>query len=111
MSRGVRDGTVQLLVFAGCPLAGTARRALEQALTECGLAAYEEIDLLAPETPDELRGWGSPTILVDGKDVTGVAKGDTVGCRVYTGPTKVPEVATIVACIRRGRVPGSAGAP
>lgn len=83
--------SVKLLVFAGCPLAASARDALEQALAECGLAAYEETDLLAPETPEELRGCGLPTILIDGKDVTGEPKGHDFACRVYSGPTKLPE--------------------
>jgi len=91
---------VQLLVFAGCPLADAARLALEQALAQCGFEAYEEIDLLAPETGQELRGWGSPTILVDGEDVTGEPKGQEIGCRVYPGPTRVPEVAAIAARLK-----------
>lgn len=101
---------IQLLFFAGCPLADAARRALREALVECGLEAYEEVDLLAPETPEELRGWGSPTILVEGSDVTGSAKGHDIGCRVYAGPTKVPEPAVIAGCIRRLQRPESGGA-
>ena len=97
------DVAIQLLVFAGCPLADAARSALEQALAECGLENYEEVDLLAPETSEALRGWGSPTILVGGKDVTGCLKGNDIGCRVYAGPTKVPEPALITECIRRLR--------
>jgi hypothetical protein len=91
---------VKLLVFPGCPLAAAARQVLEQALAECGLAAYEEIDLLAPATAKELRAWGSPTILIDGEDVTGQTKGHAIGCRVYAGPTKVPDVATIIARLK-----------
>jgi hypothetical protein len=94
---------IQLLVFPNCPLAAAARASLKQALDELSIAAHEEIDILDPATPDELRGWGSPTILVDGEDVSGAPKGDSVGCRVYQEPGRVPSPATIVAGIRRKR--------
>ena len=110
MSWTVSDVAIQLLVFAGCPLADAARSALEQALAACGLDNYEEVDLLAPETSEALRGWGSPTILVEGKDVTGLAKGHDIGCRVYAGPTKLPEPAVIAGCIRPIQRPETGGA-
>ncbi len=100
---------IELLVFANCPLADAARASLKQALAELSITAYEEIDILDPATPDELRGWGSPTILVGGKDVTGAPKGDGVGCRVYQEPGRVPSLATIVASIRRERDTSRAG--
>jgi hypothetical protein len=94
---------VQLLVFSGCPLADAARESLEKALAELQIAGYAEIDLLDPATPAELRAWGSPTILVDGEDVSGGRPGDNIGCRVYEGPERVPTAATIVASITRRR--------
>jgi hypothetical protein len=33
-----------------------------------------------------VRGCGSPTILVDGRDVAGLAPAAEVCCRVYAGP-------------------------
>jgi hypothetical protein len=95
--------TIQLLVFSGCPLANAARASLGQALAELQIAGYVEVDLLDPATPAELRAWGSPTILVDGEDVTGGRPGDGIGCRVYEGPDRVPAAATIVASIERRR--------
>jgi hypothetical protein len=91
---------IQLLTFPGCPLAAVARAELEAALAEYGNVGYEEIDILDPGTPEELRGWGSPTILVDGSDITRQPKGDDVGCRVYPGDLKVPARAEILAVIR-----------
>ena len=73
---------------------------LQAALAEYGAVDYAEIDILDPATPDELRGWGSPTILVDGSDITGQPKGDDVGCRVYPGELKVPTRTEILAEIR-----------
>ena len=88
---------VQFLVFSGCPLADPARDNLKKALAECGKSDFEEIDTLGPASPEELRDWGSPTILVNGLDVTGLPKGNSVGCRVYPFPGGVPDVQSIVA--------------
>lgn len=73
---------------------------MEAALADCGLAEYEQIDILDPKTPDGLRGWGSPTILLDGVDITGQPKGDSVSCRVYPGVKGVPDRTAIVEGIR-----------
>ncbi len=94
------DVIVQFLAFEGCPLADDARANLEKALADCGMSGYEDIDILDPGTPDDLPGWGSPTILVNGVDVTGQPKGDSVSCRVYPGPDRVPSSTTIAASIR-----------
>ena len=94
---------VQFLAFDGCPLAEAARKELDAAVSEAGLAGYEEIDILDPETPENLRGWGSPTILVNGADVTGNTKGEGVGCRIYATELRVPERALILEHIRKAQ--------
>ena len=95
------DVRVQFLAFEGCPLAKAARDALDEAVAQAGLeGGYEEIDILDPETSDELRGWGSPTILVNGDDVAENTKGEGAGCRIYATDSRVPEPAVIVERIR-----------
>jgi len=94
---------IQLLTFEGCPLADAAREQLEAALAELGIDDYEEIDLQAPGTPENLRGWGSPTILIDGADITGQPKGDSLSCRVYDAPAKVSSAADIVSAFESRR--------
>ncbi len=103
MSRSVADVRVQYLAFDGCPLAEGARLALETALAACGVSDYDEIDILDPDTPEELRGWGSPSILVNGADVTGNAKGEGAGCRIYATESRVPETALIIERIRQAQ--------
>lgn len=104
-----RDGgkrpRIQFLWFDGCPLVDATRAALERALRMADLApgAYESVDLLDPATPASLAGWGSPTILVDGRDVTGQPQGDGVGCRLYDTSERVPSAEIIAAAIRSGR--------
>lgn len=102
---------IQLLVFPDCPNAPAARDALRQALTEEHLhVEVNEVDIAAPEASPELRAWGSPTILVDGAEITGLlaATGD-IGCRLYPGGA--PSVAQIRVALqrRRGGGPGGGG--
>ncbi len=103
MSSTPRALKVQLLVFQGCPLADAARASLKEALAALGIGAYEEIDLRDAATPTELRGWGSPTILVDGEDIAAGVKGDGVCCRVHPGRNQVPTPRQIAAAIERRR--------
>jgi len=88
---------VQLLYFPGCPHVDQARAVLAEALA--GLAdkaVVHEVDVTAATTPAELRDWGSPTILIDGRDVAGGTP-TGAGCRLYEGADNrgVPPLALI----------------
>jgi hypothetical protein len=94
---------VQLLYFPGCPHVTAARTSLREALREkTEPPEVEEIDVTAPDAPEHLRGWGSPTILVDGIDVDGGSPSDS-SCRLYSGPDGpgAPTKALIVAALNR----------
>ncbi len=94
---------VQLIYFEGCPNASAARESVRRCLEAAGRpAAFEEIDADAPETPEQLRGWGSPTILVDGVDVGGEPGPAGRSCRLYDNPANrgVPSDAAITAALR-----------
>jgi hypothetical protein len=95
---------VQLLYFSGCPHVEGAREVLHRLL---GDLAVEEIDTGAPHAPEHLRGWGSPTILVDGVDVAG-GEPDGSCCRLYPdGSTRgVPSDDAIRAALARARKEG-----
>jgi len=92
---------VQFLYFSGCPLADPARHNLTEAMAQAGNNKFEEIDILDPSSPEHLRAWGSPTILIDGVDVTGQPKGNSVSCRIYPFPGGVPDVQSILAGLQR----------
>jgi mercuric ion transport protein len=85
---------VQLLYFPGCPHVGGARHVLTLALAACALTdvVAEELDVEAATCPPELRSWGSPTILVNGRDVAGEEAPTGPSCRLYPGgePPGVP---------------------
>jgi len=82
------------------------RSQLTKAFAQMGISArWREWERGAPDTPEYARAYGSPTILVDGKDIGGVAPGaDTRACRVYgDGRGKLagtPSVAAICAALR-----------
>lgn len=79
---------VELVYDAECPNVERARAALRAALLELGARpAWTEWDRDHADTPGELRRYGSPTVLVDGRDV-GCAqnedtRADASSCRVY----------------------------
>ena len=96
---------VQLLYFPGCPHVEGARRLLQQAVSSLERAPeVTEIDVTDPSTPEHLRNWGSPTILVDGTDVAfGSPSGPS--CRLYAGSESpgVPPLALLQTALARGR--------
>ena len=106
---------VELVYDRDCPNVDAARAALRCAYAEIGVApAWVEWDLKARDAPHYVRGYGSPTILVNRKDVAGAephAGADC--CRLYHsdegGVRGVPPVKEIVAAIRRNHgISGSA---
>ena len=76
---------VQILVIEGCPHAIAARAAVAQVLADVGRALeIEEVTVRVPGTPGFA---GSPTVLVDGRDVDeGAQACSGVGCRIYANP-------------------------
>ena len=103
--------TVELLYFPGCPNLPAAREQLRRALDEIGRRSeWIERDVTAPDAPAHVRGHGSPTILVDGKDVTGAEPAGGSSCRVYLGSDVrgVPPLEVIKVALRPS---GSASSP
>ena len=105
--------TVELVYFADCPNAQNARAQLKRAFAEVGIPPqWKEWDRNDPSSPTYVRGYGSPTILVDGKDVVGTAESDSgASCRVYrheSGQLKgFPPLEPIVAALLRAKQTGS----
>ena len=107
---------VELVAFDGCPNRDRARANLRAALAEAGLpSVWQELDASGPNVPDRARSWGSPTILVDGVDVSGASAppGGRASCRLYgaAGDHGAPSVAVILAALQsRSPRPGDSGA-
>jgi hypothetical protein len=97
---------IELVYDADCPNVEEARAALRQACAQAAVSAvWVEWDRKAPGSPAYVRGYGSPTILVNGRDVAGAPPGEGADCcRVYPdgegGFRRVPPGAQIAAALR-----------
>jgi hypothetical protein len=76
---------VKLIYDSGCPNTEAARRHLQHALAAAGLPdIWKEWNRTDPTCPPHARYFGSPTILVDGRDLVGeTARENTGTCRIY----------------------------
>lgn len=62
---------VELIYDTGCPNVGAARRVLEDAFARLDATpGWVEWERRSPDSPAYVRRYGSPTILVDGRDAT-----------------------------------------
>ncbi len=101
---------IQLLSFPGCPNVKETRQAIIGALENLSLeaAVIEDVNVHDDRTPENLRNYPSPTILIDGKDIEGFDPTDAAACRIYDGAGGVPRVEKIEAFIKNiiaGRQP------
>lgn len=77
---------VELVYFEGCPNVPLARDRLTQAFAAVGLVPqWQEWERDDPASPAHVRAFGSPTILVNRRDVTGMepSRDNAGACRVY----------------------------
>ncbi|MCH7807246.1 MAG: hypothetical protein IH995_08955 [Proteobacteria bacterium] len=94
---------IQLLYFPGCPNVEETREVLRKALENLALggADIEDVNVHNKWTPEALRNYPSPTILVDGKDIEGFNPTDAAACRIYDGKGGVPAVKKIETFIQK----------
>lgn len=79
---------VELIYIDGCPHVAVARARLREALVSLGSSAvWTEWETGEATSPDRVRGFSSPTVLVDGVDVEGKAPTSGAGCAVGGGPS------------------------
>ncbi|HUP47683.1 MAG TPA: MerC family mercury resistance protein [Thermoanaerobaculia bacterium] len=104
--------TVELVYDEGCPNAGEARAQLLRAFSESKVEPrWQEWRGDDAASPQHVRGHGSPTILVDGKDVvSSVDPGGGQSCRIYAGEDGslrgVPDVNAIAHALREATASG-----
>jgi hypothetical protein len=96
--------TVELIYETGCPNIVDTRENLLRAFSEAQVSAkWTEWDTASHESPARVRGFGSPTVLVDGNDVVGQARTGTSCCRLYLAAdgrqTGAPSVDAIRAAL------------
>ena len=62
---------LEFLHGCNCGNAATAHKNLEEAFRQLGMTPnWYEIDLDSPGLSDKYKRYGSPTILIDGKDIS-----------------------------------------
>ena len=116
-SMGIRaemNMRIQLIYSDDCPNVEATRAALLRSLAAENLSvSVEELDVAAPGTPEHLREWGSPTILINGVDVGGENGPTGPCCRLYDGASRrgIPSEAMIVEALRRSRRGASTDLP
>ncbi len=77
---------IDLVHFDGCPHADEARANLRAVLEG---ESWREWNLSATDTPERFRRYGSPTVLVDGRDVTGEGEAaSAMACRADGAPSR-----------------------
>lgn len=96
---------IELIYEKTCPNIEPARHQLLKAFTEAGVTPYwQEWEVSTPDAPSHVHGYGSPTILINGEDVSGgVIEGDDYCCRVYSHEEDnkgVPALADIVKALK-----------
>ena len=77
---------IELVYEKTCPNIEAARTQLLRAFAAVGITPHwQEWEVSTPEAPAHVHGYGSPTILVNGRDVSGeISEGNDYCCRVYS---------------------------
>ncbi len=108
--------TIALVYDRDCPNVSDCRNALSSPLIELGAQPlWSEWDRNCVDTPAAYRGFGSPTVLVNGCDIYAldqISEADGNSCRVYAddarggrgGLSGSPSVASIVNALERALV-------
>lgn len=100
--------SVDFVYFSGCPNIEHARARLNDAFTAIGAEpSWLEWDVSDSATPEEFRRFGSPTILINGRDVAGDGPDASGGCRLYHGAgglTGAPPFELILEALRKTTV-------
>jgi len=90
---------VDFVYDSECPNVQAARGNMMRAFSRMGVPArWREHRIGDPEVPDRVRGYGSPSVLVDGLDVAGQAPTSDACCRLYSAGG-VPGVELIAAAL------------
>ncbi len=101
---------VELIYDADCPNAAAARALLGDAFAATGIPArWKEWERGSPESPGYAREYGSPTILVNGRDIAPATQVSGAGaCRVYADTagrlSGVPTAQEVQAALRGSSV-------
>ncbi len=96
---------IELIYFDGCPNVQAAKDNIKAACDNLKIEhSVQEWNHNDDNAPDYTKKYGSPTILVNGKDIAG-GPGDccaTGNCRIYADMTGIPSVELIQTALEKG---------
>ncbi len=93
---------IEYIYDPDCPNVEGARQALREALRLSGQEEqWREWNRADADAPEHVRRYGSPTILVNGRDIAGVQPAAAPSCRIYTDSTGHARGIPPVDAIRR----------
>lgn len=96
---------IELIYDQDCPNVDDTRQRIKQALKQLKLPEqWIEWDRSSTDSPSYAHSYGSPTVLVNSRDIAGVEPSGDNCCRVYVddehlGFNKTPGVSMIVKAI------------
>jgi hypothetical protein len=88
MTAAPRATRIEILQVPDCPLVGRVRETVQRVLVQVDVAA---------EVTELVGDYASPTLLVDGRDVTGRPAGECAACRL-----DLPTERQLLAALGRG---------
>ncbi len=100
---------VELIYDQTCPNFNKTRDNIDEAFNTTEMdVEFKEWERSAKDSPDYVRDYGSPTVLVDGKDVSETTPSDgAANCRIYVDsqgyPVGVPSVEIIVSALMKAK--------
>ncbi|MDA0997254.1 MAG: hypothetical protein O2944_03495 [Proteobacteria bacterium] len=99
---------VEFVYEQTCPFVRDARRRLIEGFRAASLMPrWTEWEVSDPHAPEYVRDLGSPTVLVDGRDISGAPREEVKNCcRIYALDGKangVPPLEMIVAALTEGK--------
>lgn len=76
---------VEFIYDKDCPNVAATRANLMRAFAEARISSkWTEWERSSPDTPAYAREFGSPAILVNGRDIVGLCPSPTASCRIYS---------------------------
>lgn len=98
---------IELIYEKNCPNVDDTRKTLKEALTICGCSLHWiEWEQSDPKSPKYIKNYGSPTILINGKDIITNQISSSQCCRIYEKDGHlqgVPNVEKVIDAIRQNR--------
>lgn len=96
--------TIDFIWDTACPNVKAARANLMTAISQAGVdESWNEWRIGDDSIPERARGFGSPSILINGRDVGGAMQATNKSCRIYQAADGklggVPDVDTIAAAL------------